>query len=240
MRRLIVSAVSAVALVGSTTSPAAAAITVGQSGGLGTVKNCTSGVGQLSTTTAPPSYVIPSDGVITSFTAASNTGANTTVLLIVKPVSSLTYNVVAESPPAAFTSTFQTFPARIPVQAGELIANYNKVCAFASTDANDVYSSFTGPEPAVGANQIFGGPQPNFRIDLSAQLEPDADHDGYGDETQDQCPSDANTQGPCPLTPASSPSAAATGERGAALKKCKKKHGRARHRCIKRADTLPA
>jgi len=33
-------------------------------------------------------------------------------------------------------------------------------------------------------------------------LEPDADHDGFGDETQDQCPTHASTQGPCPPPPA--------------------------------------
>jgi hypothetical protein len=32
-------------------------------------------------------------------------------------------------------------------------------------------------------------------------VEPDADHDGFGDETQDQCPTDASTQGPCPVAP---------------------------------------
>ena len=33
-----------------------------------------------------------------------------------------------------------------------------------------------------------------YRINLSASLEPDADHDGYGDETQD-CPTNAATVG---------------------------------------------
>jgi hypothetical protein len=37
-----------------------------------------------------------------------------------------------------------------------------------------------------------------FRVDVGAVLEPDADGDGFGDETQDACPSDASTQGPCP------------------------------------------
>jgi hypothetical protein len=34
---------------------------------------------------------------------------------------------------------------------------------------------------------------------IQGVIEPDADHDGYGDETQDSCPSDASTQGACPL-----------------------------------------
>jgi hypothetical protein len=33
---------------------------------------------------------------------------------------------------------------------------------------------------------------------ISATVEPDADHDGFGDETQDKCPTDPSTQGTCP------------------------------------------
>ena len=39
---------------------------------------------------------------------------------------------------------------------------------------------------------------PDLQLNVSAILEPDADGDGFGDETQDQCPTDASTQGPCP------------------------------------------
>jgi hypothetical protein len=36
-----------------------------------------------------------------------------------------------------------------------------------------------------------------MRLNLIATLEPDADHDGYGDETQDGCPGDRADHGPC-------------------------------------------
>ena len=32
---------------------------------------------------------------------------------------------------------------------------------------------------------------------VQASIEPDADNDGFGDETQDQCPTQATTHGPC-------------------------------------------
>jgi hypothetical protein len=38
-------------------------------------------------------------------------------------------------------------------------------------------------------------------------VEPDADHDGFGDETQDQCPTDKTTQGPCPANTTKPPPA---------------------------------
>lgn len=44
----------------------------------------------------------------------------------------------------------------------------------------------------------------NAELSLSAQLEPDADYDGYGDVTQDLCPNNAITQGVCP-TPVVTP-----------------------------------
>jgi hypothetical protein len=36
-----------------------------------------------------------------------------------------------------------------------------------------------------------------FRMDVAAVLEPDADGDNFGDETQDLCPTDATKQGEC-------------------------------------------
>ena len=36
---------------------------------------------------------------------------------------------------------------------------------------------------------------------LNADLEPDADGDGYGDETQDGCPTEVSTQGECAPPP---------------------------------------
>lgn len=36
---------------------------------------------------------------------------------------------------------------------------------------------------------------------ISGTVEPDADGDGFGDETQDGCPSDASVQGDCPVQP---------------------------------------
>jgi hypothetical protein len=71
-----------------------------------------------------------------------------------------------------------------------------------------------GPEPvwnAGNAADLWGAPTVNsplgsisnvspvtgLRVNIAAVLEPDADHDGYGDETQDGCPTDATQQLPC-------------------------------------------
>jgi hypothetical protein len=46
---------------------------------------------------------------------------------------------------------------------------------------------------------------PDLRINMAAVVEPDVDGDGFGDETQDGCPTDASTQGPCPQPSAPPP-----------------------------------
>jgi hypothetical protein len=38
-------------------------------------------------------------------------------------------------------------------------------------------------------------------MNLALNIEPDADQDGYGDETQDACPTDPSTQAACPDKP---------------------------------------
>ena len=65
-----------------------------------------------------------------------------------------------------------------------------------------------------------------FRVNAQAVVEPDADHDGFGDNTQDQCPSNGTTQGPCPVTPSKKKCKHKKKHHSAAVvaKKCKKKH----------------
>jgi hypothetical protein len=69
-----------------------------------------------------------------------------------------------------------------------------------------------------------------FEVLVQGTVETDADHDGYGDDTQDQCPTDSSTHGPCPTSAPSTPpphkkKCKKHKHRSAeAAKKCKKKH----------------
>jgi hypothetical protein len=88
-----------------------------------------------------------------------------------------------------------TYPTRIPVQAGDVIGY------FASTAFNSCtvaapgydYSYFLG-DPAPGSTDTYALYAGAYQPDIAATLEPDADGDGFGDETQDQCPSDPQIQ----------------------------------------------
>ena len=51
-------------------------------------------------------------------------------------------------------------------------------------------------EPASEAR-----PKSQNELQVQATIEPDADNDGFGDETQDQCPTQATTQGACDTAP---------------------------------------
>jgi hypothetical protein len=78
---------------------------------------------------------------------------------------------------------------------------------------------------------------PNAEVLVQYTVEPDADGDAYGDETQDRC---VGTPGPCIPTLSTDAAPAPTGQRAAALKKCKKKKSqKARRKCKKKANLLP-
>src|SRR5262249_45082054 len=140
------------------------------------------------------------------------------------------------TPPIKATTSYAT---RLPTEVGDRVGidccNGGLDSFFytvpVAEGSHSYWNSLTPPQILVdgGPARDPTGTNHGAALALQATVEPDADHDGFGDETQDQCPTDASTQGPCP-----------TGQRAAALKKCKKKHSaRARRKCRKKAKLLP-
>jgi hypothetical protein len=235
---------TALALCASASS-AGAAVTVGSTftpdsifGGAGT---------NIQSSSPGNSYTVPANGVVTSwsFEAAADLFPPLK-LKVVRPAGGDDFATVGESQletPQA--SSLNTWAARISVRAGDLVGNFYS----GSTISFRFASGFTGHQlcfecgdpvfdPPPGTTATYT-PSPEVQIDVSAVLEADADQDGFGDETQDQCPTNAATAGPCP-----SAAAAPTGQRAAAKKKCKKKfpgkaHAKKRKKCIKKAKLLP-
>lgn len=171
-------------------------------------------VAQLSTV-GPPTYTAPAPGVITSWSAllanGSAAGSYVFTLHTLRPslASYVDTGQDQEVLPmgAAEPPTVHTFSARLPVQAGDTIGLW----LFGAEDLSgpgvgvnpempdgEVVGEAGPPEPAL--NDIFTIPatHPGTRLLISAVVEPDGDGDGFGDETQDQCPSSAAAQGPCP------------------------------------------
>jgi hypothetical protein len=151
-------------------------------------------------------YRAPSGGVITSWSAMANTVPNRTLkLLVLRHTSGASYNVIARDGPRTLSQTSQlnTFgPVSIRIAAGDYIGNYTpngQPSGFSSGlfvgVAGELVRTGDGEPGAVFTHD--GSNYGNNRANVSATIEPDADGDGFGDETQDKCPSSANTQGAC-------------------------------------------
>ena len=237
MRRALLAA-GAIGLLAAMAPQAFAATTVGQAApSTATPVACGTSSGlvgaQTGSGSGAPSYAIPSDGVLTGYTtrAASYTGA-ATQLVVFRHFAGLNYTVVDSSdmnhlPPSALDH----FPARISVLSGDLlgiqVAHSANWCDFAGVPGDAL--AFSPPFDAQpGAPFTPDSAEAGRRWNIEATLEADADHDGFGDETQDQCPAVATTQGPCPVTPVTSRckhKKKKTHKSSAVIaKKCKKKH----------------
>jgi hypothetical protein len=97
-----------------------------------------------------------------------------------------------------------TYLTRLPVQQGDYIGLAgNPYAAYCETKSTaDIFASSVGGTP-VGSTFAFEE-HPGLQAPVVARIEPDVDGDGYGDETQDQCPQSAAYQTPCPTVQVSS------------------------------------
>jgi hypothetical protein len=108
--------------------------------------------------------------------------------------------VVGESREEVAAPGQSTFTARIPVEAGdrfgEVSAGGNYLACITGSPEDHTWS-LNGIVAGFGSTYQFAAGT-EVRIPIAAVIEPDADGDGYGDETQDSCPQSAAHQVPCP------------------------------------------
>ena len=188
-----------------------------------TADSCEPGTYAVTATAVPPRYEIPGDGVLTSWRTFATISANVGPqrLKVLTPASATTFKVVGAS---AYASSFATvdnavlsFPARIPVLAGDLLAlgvgptsatQSRPHCLFSGFAGGQWLLRLGGDDPVNAAALLTWGALPavpQTRVSVSATLEPDLDRDGFGDETQDRCNGRAGTESGCP--PAATPPA---------------------------------
>jgi hypothetical protein len=152
-------------------------------------------------------YTVPSPGVITSWSFQASFGAvpQGLKLKIGRPAGGASYTIVGESAPKnPVSNQLNTYTdVSIPVQTGDVIGLWPGDAVFEAHFYGTPAAGFGGVthvgDLAVGSTDSFAD-QPSSQVDVSAKLEPDADHDGFGDETQDQCSTNASTQGACPAS----------------------------------------
>jgi hypothetical protein len=173
---------------------------------------------------APAGLVAPTGGVIVRWRVRSGTPTAATASV------KLQLRVLHENTGGIGEATFTTlplgepgvhvFPTRLPIAGGDRIGVDARIGSPGGTEAElpIVYqeSGVGGldrwtPSLAEGVTESQNGfPTSSEELLLNADIEPDADHDGYGDETQDLCPTDPLVHAACPTT--TTPGPTATGD----------------------------
>jgi hypothetical protein len=161
-------------------------------------------LGGVSTTTSSPGVIVRwrvlngSSGAYRVHVLTDNPGGSGGAFHAYHLLStSETGNVTAPTDPAF--SKISSFPTRMPIPMGAyvgLTVPGGTVPGFQSSVAGQAkYSRTEAPFPGI---TVVGGESHNGVILYDADIEPDVDGDGYGDVTQDSCPTSASIhEGPC-------------------------------------------
>jgi len=152
----------------------------------------------------------PNDGVITSFRirayGAGGPGTPASVTFRVADISLTNPDLaqasaVGTGPTVTIAGTGETtveeFPARVPVKKGNHLA-------IDTTDAHAIYEtggnkfSYVYSPVLVDGAAARDSASVHGELLVAAVMEPDADKDGFGDETQDRCLGKVDLNGGCP------------------------------------------
>jgi hypothetical protein len=141
----------------------------------------------------------PVDGVITRWRVRSATTAPLT-LQVLHPQGSAYLATRASAPaaPAPGGAITTIDGVRLPVAAGDRLGlradgDLGAVAWMLSGE----HVALLAPPLGVGASGTPGAELYGFRLLVQADVEPDGDHDGFGDLTQDGCPFDTARQAGC-------------------------------------------
>lgn len=210
MRKRWIAAATAVAAM-MVWVPSASAVEVGN--------NCTANVPAanvvfLQVSRATPSSIpltVPSAGIVTSWRVQSSlpTSYSEKLKVFRSAGGPKQFTTIAESATATVVPGNNVFNTQIPVQAGDRFGVFggggptgaSLLCG--TSNAGDEYGAFAPDTPVGSTNEFSTGG--TILVGVSAVVEPDADGDGFGDESQDKCPRSAKVQAvECPLITLSS------------------------------------
>lgn len=200
---LLVSLLALVPVTGAVAGPAPRAATsqvIGQSSGP-SAGGCPANLTVVQhTTVTNPSYEVGAPGVVTSFSYGANAVSGQVRALLFTKTATNTFQLVGKSAlQTVAANTVSTFPTRIPVPAGTLLGGQvtsgAMQCAFSAVTSGDEFKAGAF-DPDSSSTMTTTGSYTG-RWDISAVVESDADGDGYGDVTQDLCPTSPTTQAAC-------------------------------------------
>lgn len=210
--------------------------------------------------TASGGLVAPMDGVVVRWRIKVGSSTGPVALRVIRFSAFPRGNTGVGTGPTVTPPLNQTttYDVRLPISGGNGVTPGDQVgidCCFTNFYVFHDFSFGSGWNINVWGPALVDNAPPRTANDtfhdvellINADIEADADLDGYGDETQDLCPTNAAIQGPCTQPQPQPPAAVAgpTGQRDAALKKCKTK-AKKRHwskkqlkKCKKQANLLP-
>lgn len=139
--------------------------------------------------------VAPADGVIVRWRVKAGQATTGVALRTIRPVGGGAYAGVGASDAQSVPAGTSTFTTRLPVKAGDIVAadlpGSARIFALSSTFDVQAFS------PQLTTFPHTPGKQAGRELLVNADIEPDADGDGYGDETQDLCPGDPSRHTAC-------------------------------------------
>ncbi|HWM55308.1 MAG TPA: hypothetical protein VNO20_07970 [Solirubrobacterales bacterium] len=169
---------------------------------------CTYACLRVQTVVAGTPTRAPFDGVVVRWRMLAAPVGSYRVRVLGPLAGSTDYSILgssaAESVPSAPFGAITTYETRVSIPAGGYVALLPP--QFTTQPFR------TPPLPGSIYTQVNDGPQGSERdVDgtssgageplYDADIEPDADRDGFGDVSQDACPSDGSAQGACPQPP---------------------------------------
>lgn len=168
---------------------------------------------------------MPTSGVVTHMSTSNIAPMNTfSAVLEVLRGAPPTYSLIGQTPVLLGDPGLSPVGAdvRIPVHSGDVLGystTTGAYCARSTGVATDqiAVTSMNPMYVADGSPITYSSSAPNYVPNVAATLEPDADGDGYGDDSQDSCPADpAIHSGSCTtdvaLTQTASPTTAQVGD----------------------------
>ena len=170
--------------------------------------DCTYACLRIQATVGGASTAAPVDGVVVRWRLLAAPSGSYKIRIL-GPTGGSTYSILRSSQaesvvaPATFAA-ITTFDARLPIPAGGYVALVPPtftVQSFRETAPGSGYRQVNDGADGSSVNFAGYGPPIAGEALYDADVEPDADHDGYGDVTQDACPSSGSTQGVCSPPP---------------------------------------
>ncbi len=172
-----------------------------------TVKNsCGYACLRIQTAVAGTPTAAPFDGVVVRWRVLAPAGSYR--VRVLGPSGGPAYSVLGSSAAEAVASfpfgRITTFESRLPIPAGGYVALLPP--PFTTQTFRDPAlpgSTYVQPNDAPDGSVInVGSWTPvNGELFYDADIEPDADRDGFGDVSQDSCPADGSTHAACPQPP---------------------------------------